>query len=117
MVAYTDSTGTTYDMPELDASMYAKQAAADGANDIAERAKAAWAFLRAALPADAMAAEFGTTDQRKASVPRILTVYAEVVRAYWAEYDEVSQSEIERQIGSLGELPKVVDMLSALTRA
>lgn len=112
MLTYTDADGNKYEMPELDAGLYAKQEAVDNATGLGEKAKAAWAFLKAVLPADALKAEFGTTDQRRASVPRVLTVYAEAKRLYWEDYEDVQRAETERRIEALGGLPQVIEALA-----
>lgn len=112
MVSYTDSDGNAHDMPELDAALYAKQEAVDGAASIGDKAKAAWSFLKSVLPADALKAEFGTTDQRRASVPRVLTVYGEVKRLYWEDYDAAQSAETERRIEALGMLPQIIESLA-----
>lgn len=111
---YTDANGNGYDLATLDSSLYAKQQAADEAKDTATKAKLAWAFLKAALPDDSMSEVFGTADQRKASVPQLLSVFEGVKSAYWADYDDARLDSMERQISSLGSLPDIIAALSKL---
>lgn len=111
---YTDANGTSHDLATLDAALYAKQQAADEAKDTATQAKLAWAFLKAALGGEALGEVMGTTDQRKASVPQLLSVFEGVKSAYWEEYEDARLDSVERQIASLGGLPGLVDALSKL---
>lgn len=111
---YTDANGTCHELATLDSTLYAKQQTADDAKETASRAKLAWSFLKAALPEGAMADIFGTSDQRKASVPQVLSVFEGVKSAYWEEYEDARLDSMERQISSLGSLPGIIDSLSKL---
>lgn len=112
MVEFTDDMGNRYEMPELDASMLAKQRDVDEADDIVEKAKAAWTFVRAALPKEAISDALGSVVQAKASVPRLLKLYLKVKDAYWSEYESAKADATEQRIEQLGDLPKLIDVLA-----
>lgn len=112
VVEFTTRSGSTYEMPELDASMYAKQQAVDEATDMEKRFAAAWSFISAALPEECVAEELGCSDRRKAGVPRVMVLYGRVRDAYWRDYDEAQAESMREHIESIGELPSVVDALS-----
>lgn len=108
MVEFTTKAGNVYEMPELDAAMYAKQQAVDEATDMEKRFNSAWAFIKAALPDECIMEELGYTDKRKAGVPRMMSLYQRVKAAYWHEYDEEQLAEMRGQMDALGEFPKLV---------
>lgn len=113
MVEFVDDIGNRYDMPELDAAMLAKQRAVEDAGDIVEEAKAAWTFVKAALPKDAITDALGSNVQAKVSVPRLLKLYLKVKDAYWEEYENAKAEATEQRIEQLGDLPKLIDIISA----
>lgn len=108
MVEFTTKSGNVYEMPELDAAMYAGQQAVDGATDMERRFNAAWDFIKAALPDECIMEELGYTDRRKAGVPRMMSLYQRVKAAYWHEYDEERLADMRGQMDALGEFPKLV---------
>lgn len=108
MVEFTTKAGNTYEMPELDSDMYAKQQAVDEATDMEKRFNSAWAFIKAALPDECIMEELGYTDKRKAGVPRMMSLYQRVKAAYWREYDEEQLADMRGQMDAIGEFPKLV---------
>lgn len=111
MVEFTSADGTSYEMPELDAALYAKQEAVDIAENMETRFSAAWAFIRAALPDECVMAEIGTTEKRKAGVPRIMTLYHRVKAAYWEEYNDDQRAQIGENMEAIKGIPEAVDAI------
>lgn len=109
MVEFTTKSGNVYEMPELDASMYAKQQSVDEATDMEKRFNSAWAFIKAALPDECIMEELGYTDKRKAGVPRMMSLYQRVKAAYWHEYDEEQLADMREQYSALEQFPKLVE--------
>lgn len=111
MVEFTTKAGNTYDMPELDSDMYAKQQAVDEATDMDKRFNSAWSFIKAALPDECIMAEIGTTEKRKAGVPRIMTLYQRVKATYWEEYNADQRAHMDENMEAIKGIPEAVDAI------
>lgn len=111
MVEFASVDGNVYEMPELDAALYAKQEAVDGAVSMEVRFGAAWEFIRAALPDECIMSEIGTTEKRKAGVPRVMTLYQRVKAAYWRDYNEEQRAKMDESMEAIKGIPEAVEAI------